>query len=130
MKKTLLSLIIITFIFILYPAYSSRANLITPDKKQDFTSNITNAATSSYDTNRDLNSTLAKVIQLVLSVLGMIFLVLMFLAGNDWMQAAGNEEKVKKSQEVIRNLLIGLVIVLVAYAMSSGFSTVLKTLVK
>lgn len=130
LKKFLLSFILISSLLIIFPASSSQASLITSEKKQDFTRNFTLAAIPSYIESHDLNTILIQLIQLVLSVLGVIFILLLFLAGNDWLQAAGNEEKVTKSKEVIRNTLIGLAIVLVAYAMSSGFGGVLKNLVK
>jgi len=104
----------------------TRAALINPNKVQEFNNNInTFADQTNYDTTVTLENRISTIIKLVLSVLGIVFLTLMFLAGNDWMQAAGNEEKVKKAQASIRNLLIGLVFVLIAYALSSGFSGLL-----
>jgi RsiW-degrading membrane proteinase PrsW (M82 family) len=47
-----------------------------------------------------------------------VFLILIIYGGILWMTAAGNEEKVKKAKELITEALIGLVIVLAAYAIS------------
>ena len=58
------------------------------------------------------------ILTVVLSFLGVIFLVLMVYGGYNWMTARGNEEQVKKAQEAITAAVIGLVIVILAYAIS------------
>jgi len=60
----------------------------------------------------------AYIIQIVLGLLAVIFLVLMIYAGFNWMTARGNEEKVTKSLATIRMAIIGLIIVLGAYAIT------------
>ncbi len=60
----------------------------------------------------------AKIIQIVLGLLAIIFLILTILAGFRWMTAAGNEEEVKKAQATIKATIIGLVIILAAYAIT------------
>ncbi|MFH1522455.1 MAG: hypothetical protein ABIE43_01390 [Patescibacteria group bacterium] len=58
------------------------------------------------------------VISIALSFLGVIFLVLMIYAGYLWMTARGNEEQATKARNTITAAIIGLVIVLAAYAIS------------
>lgn len=58
------------------------------------------------------------IIQVALSLLGIIFLIIIVFAGYSWMTAAGNEEAVKKAQDMIKRAIIGLVIVLMAYAIT------------
>lgn len=99
-------------------------SIFKPENQQKI-EETTNSSAGSYNQERSLEDMIASVIQLVLSVLGIIFIVLMFLTGNEWMQAAGNEEKIKKSKERIQTLLVGLIFILLAYAVSSGFSGVL-----
>ncbi len=48
----------------------------------------------------------------------------MFLAGNTWMRAGGNQEKVTKAQKQIQSLIIGLILILAAYAISFWISGV------
>ncbi len=57
-------------------------------------------------------------IQIVLSLLGIIFLGLIIYAGIRWMKAGGNEEEVNKAKDIITSSIIGLLIVLGAYAIS------------
>jgi len=54
-----------------------------------------------------------------LALLGMIFLVLMLYAGYHWMTARGEEEKVEKAKDTITRAIIGLIIVVGAYAIWS-----------
>jgi uncharacterized membrane protein YdfJ with MMPL/SSD domain len=51
-----------------------------------------------------------------LGLLGVLFLVLMIYAGYMWMTAHGNEEKVQKAKNIIVQVLIGIVVVVGAYA--------------
>ncbi|HOZ53204.1 MAG TPA: pilin [bacterium] len=63
-----------------------------------------------------LASTLGIIVNVILSLLGIIFVVLMIVGGFQWMTAGGNEEAVKKAQSRIKNAIIGLVVVVSAYA--------------
>lgn len=51
-----------------------------------------------------------------LALLGVIFLVLMLYAGYNWMTAQGDEEKVTKAKDTITRSIIGMIIVVGAYA--------------
>lgn len=62
---------------------------------------------------------ISTIIQVALSLIGVIFLVLMVYGGYLWMTAAGSDEKLKRSQNTISAAVIGLVIVVAAYAISS-----------
>jgi hypothetical protein len=74
--------------------------------------------TSGFDTNITLGGVVALVIQAFLGLLGIIFVVLIVIAGNKWMNARGNEEKVEEAQETIRRAIIGLIITVSAYAIT------------
>ena len=62
--------------------------------------------------------TASGVVSIFLGLLGIIFIILIIYAGYNWMTAAGNEEKVKKAQETLKQAIIGLIIVVSAYAIS------------
>lgn len=51
-----------------------------------------------------------------LSVLGVVFLILIVLAGIKWMMAQGNQDKTVEAKNSIIHALIGLVIVVAAYS--------------
>ncbi|MDD4271235.1 MAG: pilin [Patescibacteria group bacterium] len=58
------------------------------------------------------------VISGALSILGVVFLILMVYAGYNWMMARGEEEKVTKAKETITRAIVGIIIVVAAYAIS------------
>jgi hypothetical protein len=55
------------------------------------------------------------VINIFLGLLGLIVVILFLYAGFIWMTAAGSAEKVEKAKRIIKNAVIGLVIVLSAF---------------
>jgi hypothetical protein len=61
---------------------------------------------------------IGRVIEIFLSFIGVLFLVLFIYAGYLWMTARGNEQQVTKSQDIMKAAVIGLIIVLAAYAIT------------
>ncbi len=80
-----------------------------------------------YDTasNSDVFSTVGTLISVALGLLGMIFIILILVAGFNWMTAAGDEEKIKKAGSMIRAAVIGLLIVVSAFAIWTFISTMI-----
>lgn len=58
------------------------------------------------------------LIKIALSVVGLIFLILMIYGGYLWMTARGKEERVTKAKETLEAAVIGIIIVLAAYAIT------------
>jgi hypothetical protein len=58
------------------------------------------------------------IIQIFLSLLGIIFIGLLIYGGFLWMNARGNTEQVAKAMDLIKDAVIGLVIVAAAYAIT------------
>lgn len=67
----------------------------------------------------DLTGTVAMIIKVILSLTGTIFLILMVYAGFTWMMAGGDENKIKTAKSIIKASIIGLIIVLSAYAITT-----------
>lgn len=77
------------------------------------------AGGAGYDpTKYEVQPIIGAVIKTFLSILGIIFLILMIYSGYAWMTAHGDEQKVTKAKETITAAIIGLVIVLGAYAIT------------
>ena len=70
------------------------------------------------DSKTDVRVMVAKLIIVVLGFLGAIFLALIVYAGFRYMTAAGNQDQVKKAVAQIRDAVIGLVIVMAAWAIT------------
>ncbi len=123
MKNSLL--IILSSLFILFFVFNfSLANTsAAPNLKDAFNSNLNSTAEkAAYKINPDDTDALAdsinSMINIVLTLLGVIFIGLSVYGGFLYMTARGNEEQTKKGQSVIVQSLIGLIIVLSAYAIS------------
>lgn len=58
----------------------------------------------------------ARIINLLLGFLGLVALVLIIYAGYLWMTSAGNEEKVTQAKQILKNGVIGLLIILSSWA--------------
>lgn len=59
------------------------------------------------------------IINVMLGFLGIVLLGYLLYAGFLWMTAGGDEENVKKAKSMIKNAIIGLVIIVAAFAISS-----------
>ncbi|MBU1130890.1 pilin [Patescibacteria group bacterium] len=58
------------------------------------------------------------IIHYVLGFVGMIFVVLILIAGYQWMTSGGNEEKIGKARDKLREAVIGLIIILIAWSIT------------
>jgi hypothetical protein len=63
-----------------------------------------------------LTEIIGTLIGIAIGLIGVIFLLLMIYAGYNWMTAQGEEEKVTRAKDTIIRSLIGLIIVIGAYA--------------
>lgn len=67
----------------------------------------------------DPRTIVAKIINFALGFLGVIAVALILFGGFKWMTAAGNEEKVTEAKKLLGAGIIGLVIILAAWAIAS-----------
>jgi len=77
---------------------------------------------------KDPRIIIVRVINVILSFLAVIFLVLVVIAGIQWMMSGGNQEKVKSSTGKLKASIIGLLIVTFAWAISFFVLTRLRAL--
>jgi hypothetical protein len=67
----------------------------------------------------DLLTLIGTVINVLLGLLGVIFLLLTIYAGFIWMTAQGNEEKVEKAIGILKTGIIGMIVTLAAYSIAN-----------
>lgn len=67
----------------------------------------------------DLVALIFDAIRYVLAFLGVVAVVVIIIGGFMWMTAAGNDEKVGKAKKVIVQGIIGLIIVMFAFAIAT-----------
>ncbi len=67
----------------------------------------------------DIRITVARIVRIAFGLLGTIALLLVLYAGFLWMTAAGDEEKVRRAKSTLASAIIGLVIILAAFGITS-----------
>lgn len=87
----------------------------------DLTNKLTGVGTNAgfSQTAPSLATTIGQVIKGLLSLLGVIFMGYIIYAGYIWMIARGREEEITKAKAILRGSIIGLIIVLAAYAITA-----------
>lgn len=67
----------------------------------------------------DVRVTIARIIRVAMGLLGIVAVVIVLIGGFTWMTAGGNEEKVGEAKKWIFAGIVGLAIILSAYAIAS-----------
>lgn len=81
---------------------------------------LSSTATQAYGTlpsQKDPAVITGTIIGVILSTLGIIFLIQIIIAGINWLMAGGNEEKITAARKSLIHSVIGLIIVLSAYTL-------------
>lgn len=116
--KKILNILIVILLLVLPTFYVSAKFLKSTENIYKQESNFAiNAGYEQADATT-VAKVVATVIQAFLGLLGIIFIVLIILAGYNWMIARGDEEKVTKAKDTLRRAVIGLIIIVGAYAIS------------
>lgn len=108
----------IIFIFICIFSFVLGNNILAQGIKNSGGILDTVAGKAGVTDQSDLGTIAGNAIGTILTLIGLIFLGLMVYGGITWMTARGNDEQVKKAQGIIRATIIGLVIVVSAYAIT------------
>ncbi|MFA5000052.1 MAG: hypothetical protein WC545_01700 [Patescibacteria group bacterium] len=121
---SVLSCFSLAFLFLVLPAPAAQAQNIISDPSSGLEETRSQVeAFKDQKVEPTLSGFLAtkagQIISLVLSFVGVLFLILMIYAGITWMTAQGNEQQVAKSKTLMINAVIGIIIVFAAYALTS-----------
>ena len=115
----------ISIIPVLLLPSSAYAQLSDAAKNLSDVGNASGQATSTGSS--DLPTIIGRIISALLSILGIIFIILIIYAGFLYMTAGGDDDKVKKAKELMIQGVIGMVIIVSAYAISSFVINMLVT---
>lgn len=96
------------------------AGLLPAHAQVDIGAGLSDVGEGAGLSDRELPEIIGSFIQVFLGLLGIIFLVLVLYAGFLWMTAAGESDKTDKAKKLLTQAIVGLVIILAAYAIS-GF---------
>jgi hypothetical protein len=111
--KHLLSLAIVALL--LTPVFALQVSA----QSADFGLNQVNNGLDNTLSNRDPREIVGSIINVALGFLGVIAVVIILMGGFKWMTAGGNEDKVSEAQKLLGAGVIGLAIVLAAWAVST-----------
>ena len=112
-----LSLVLILVVLFSIPVFVFSAN---PTGLNALKSNLDRTGQAAgADTSGDLQTIVGTGINAALTLIGLIFLILMVYAGYLWMTARGSEEVITKSKGIVTAAIIGLVLVVSAYAITA-----------
>jgi uncharacterized membrane protein len=118
-KKHLLSFAFLSIfaLLLIHSSLPARADQPLFDSQVGLT-DVGKSAFGSSNTPADIRLTMARIINVVLSFLGIVFLVLAVLAGFQYMTSEGNEEKTHEAMALLRNAIIGMIIILAAWILT------------
>ena len=66
-----------------------------------------------------------QIVLAALGFVGLIFFIMILFAGYQWMTAGGNEDKVKEAKQRLQHAIIGLVVIVAAFALATYIATIL-----
>jgi TRAP-type C4-dicarboxylate transport system permease small subunit len=121
-SKNIISVLMMFFLFGLF-ILSSQAvfaqNYGLTETKGTATNLPSSSLTASGPTGTTMATRVGQIIGIALSFVGALFLLLIIYGGILWMTARGNEQQVTKAKDLIISAVIGLIIVLSAYAITT-----------
>jgi ABC-type uncharacterized transport system YnjBCD permease subunit len=68
---------------------------------------------------QDIRTTIASIINVALSLLGIVAVVIILMGGFKWMTSGGSEEKVGEAKKLIFSGIIGIAIILSSWAIAT-----------
>ncbi len=77
------------------------------------------AGSAGITTSKTLPQIIGQIINIVLSFLGMVFLILVLYAGFLWMTAQGEAKNVDKAKSILSQSIIGLIVIVAGFAISN-----------
>ena len=119
-KKIIFSVIlpIVAFSFFIIAA-PQVSNASLWDQQEFIDGGIADSFGETKDNPTDIRVRVVAIINVILTLLGIVTVVLIIFAGFKWMTAAGNEEQVSKAKKTLTSAVIGLIIILVAWSITS-----------
>ena len=113
-SKHLISLAIIALLAL--PIFISKPVMAAP---ANFGLSNVNAGLNGSLSNSDPRAVIGKIINISLGFLGVIAVGIILLGGFKWMTAGGNEEKTEEAKKLLGAGVIGLIIILMSWAIAS-----------
>ena len=117
MKKIIATILSLTTVLTLSLAVVGSANAATSTITTKDLGLEYGAATGLGST--DVRTTIASIIKVAMNLLGIVAVVIIVIGGFKWMTAGGNDDQVGEAKKWIFSGVIGLAIIVSAYALAS-----------
>jgi len=72
---------------------------------------------------QDIRVTIVRLIKVALSILGVVVMIIIIAGGFRWMTAGGNDDSIAQAKKIISAGIIGLLIIIIAYALTNWVFT-------
>jgi hypothetical protein len=125
LKQVFFLFVLLSLLVLPYFVFAQDADSQQTNANSSNSSNLINRLTEvgsgeqgSYATADEftLSEIVGQAVNILLSFLGIIFIILIILAGYRWMTASGNQETITQAKGSLKSSIIGLLIVVGAYA--------------
>jgi len=88
-------------------------------KAQDLNNGLENFRNAANYANTDLPTAMGRIMKIVLGVLGLAAAVIIIAGGFKWMTSGGDEKKIAEAKKLMIAGIVGILIIVLAYAISS-----------
>ena len=123
--------LVLVFFCLLSSVNFARADNLSDAFRKKSDDNLKQTGTSiGFNTGKTVDNVFQRVVSVVLTLVGVIFITLMIYGGYVWMMARGNEEDVTKAQKIIRMAIIGLAVIIMAYIITDYFQSKVTSSIK
>ena len=114
-KAVFISLIVLSLVLPMMFYANQAVGAVTPPMQEglDVFQTASGASTAT------LPAVIGRIVRIVISLLGLVAAIIIILGGFQWMTSGGNEEKIAGAKKLMINGLIGMVLVILAYAIAS-----------
>ncbi len=116
-KKKLLSLLIL-FTLSFFSFQLKTVDAIDLSQQEGFSGSEIGTAFGNGSGDKDIKKIVVDIIKIFLTFMGVIFLAIIIFAGFKWMTSMGNSGKISEATSMMKNALIGLIIVMFSYAIT------------
>lgn len=121
MKKKFKNLFLVIFIFIAILLAHFTLAQVNTNPNTDPLSRMSRAASQAGLSLSPATpqSIILSIVVYLLGFVGLIFLIMALTAGAQWMMSGGGEEKIKHAKDRLKNAIIGIIIILVAFIITT-----------
>ncbi|OJI06541.1 hypothetical protein BK004_02990 [bacterium CG10_46_32] len=129
--KSITTTLLLFFVFLLIPIINPSLNAQTVNDnkiasavgdargKLNIVGGITELGNVNISSDAGLYDKIASIINTLLGFVGVVSVVLIIYAGFRWMTASGNEEQITDAKGTIRNAVIGIAVIFLAFVVTN-----------